>query len=90
MIIKFTRVIYEEDEISIPLRELEEIYGGDIEEAIREKDTASYNSNIIETAYEDIEKGEIDEDDKAYLRRIDDEEKEARNILYRQYLNGLF
>lgn len=90
MIIKFTRVIYEEDEISIPLRELEEIYDGDIEEAIREKDTTSYNSNIIETAYEDIEKGEIDEDDKAYLRRIDDEEKEARNILYRQYLNGLF
>lgn len=90
MIIKFTRVIYEKGEINIPLRELEEIYDGDIEEAIREKDTTSYNSNIIETAYEDIEEGELDEDDKAYLRRIDEEEKEARNILSRQYLNGLF
>lgn len=90
MKVKFTRVIYEEGEINIPLRELEEIYDGDIEEAIREKDTTSYNSNVIETAYEDIEKGELDEDDKAYIRRIDEEEKEARNILYRQFLNGLF
>ncbi len=89
MIIKFTRVTYCEDEVDIPLQAIEEGYDGDIEEALKERFQVSENCKIKDIEFEDIEEGELDEDDKAYLRRIDEEEKEDERILKEQYYKGL-
>lgn len=89
MRVKFTRVLYVEDEVDIPLQAIEEGYDGDIEEALKERFQVSGNCKIKDIEFEDIEEGELDEDDKAYLRRIDEEEKEDERILKEQYYKGL-
>lgn len=89
MKVKFTRVLYVEDEVDIPLQAIEEGYDGDIEEALKERFQVSENCKIKDIEFEDIEEGELDEDDKAYLRRIDEEEKEDERILKEQYYKGL-
>lgn len=89
MRVKFTRVLYVEDEVDIPLQAIEEGYDGDIEEALKERFQVSENCKIKDIEFEDIEEGELDEDDKAYLRRIDEEEKEDERILKEQYYKGL-
>ena len=89
MRVKFTRVLYVEDEVDIPLQAIEEGYDGDIEEALKERFQVSENCKIKDIEFEDIEEGELDEDDKAYLSRIDEEEKEDERILKEQYYKGL-
>ena len=89
MRVKFTRVLYVEDEVDIPLQAIEEGYDGDIEEALKERFQVSENCKIKDIVFEDIEEDELDEDDKAYLRRIDKEEKEDERILKEQYYKGL-
>ena len=89
MKVKFTRIIYVEDEVDIPLQAIEDGYDGDIEEALKERFQVSENCKIKDIEFEDIEDGELNEDDKAYLRRIDDEEKEDERILKAQYYRGL-
>lgn len=89
MRVKFTRILYVEDEVDIPLQAIEEGYDGDIEEALKERFQVSKNCKIKDIEFEDIEEGELDEDDKAYLRRIDEEEKEDERILKAQYYKGL-
>lgn len=89
MKVKFTRVLYVEDEVDIPIQAIEEGYDGDIEEALKERFQVSENCKIEDIVFEDIEEGELDEDDKAYLRRIDEEEKEDERILKEQYYKGL-
>ncbi|WP_130819019.1 hypothetical protein [Anaerococcus vaginimassiliensis] len=89
MKVKFTKILYVEDEVDIPLQAIEEGYDGDIEEALKERFQVSENCKIKDIEFEDIEEGELDEDDKAYLRRIDEEEKEDERILKEQYYKGL-
>lgn len=89
MRVKFTRFLYVEDEVDIPLQAIEEGYDGDIEEALKERFQVSENCKIKDIEFEDIEEGELDEDDKTYLRRIDEEEKEDERILKEQYYRGL-
>lgn len=89
MKVKFTKILYVEDEVDIPLQAIEEGYDGDIEEALKERFQVSENCKIKDIEFEDIEEGEIDEYDKAYLRRIDEEEKEDERILISQYYKGL-
>lgn len=89
MIIKFTRVTYCEDEVDIPLKELEERYDGDLEEAIKEKDSLASDEMFFEVAYEDIEEGETNSEDEEYLEDLYREEQENRRLLNSQYLEGL-
>lgn len=89
MIIKFTRVTYCEDEVDIPLKELEERYDGNLEEAIKEKDPLANDGKFFEVAYEDIEEGETDSEDEEYLEDLYKEEQENRRLLNSQYLEGL-
>ncbi len=68
MRIKFTRVLYVEDELDIPLKSIEEDYDGDIEEALKAKYIVSDNCKIKDIIFEDIEEGKLDEEDKTYIR----------------------
>lgn len=89
MRVKFTRVLYVEDEVDIPLQAIEEDYDGDIEEALKAKYVVSENCKIKDIIFEDIESGKLDEEDEAYLKRIDEEAKEDEEILKREYYRGL-
>lgn len=89
MRIKFTRVLYVEDELDIPLQAIEEDYDGDIEEALKAKYIVSDNCKIKDIIFEDIEEGKLDEEDKAYLNKIDEEAKEDERIIRDQYYKGL-
>lgn len=89
MRVRFTRVLYVEDEIDIPLQAIEEDYDGDIEEALKAKYIVSDNCKIKDIIFEDIEEGKLDEDDKAFLKMRDDEAKEDERILKEQYYKGL-
>ncbi len=89
MRIKFTRVLYVEDEVDIPLKSIEEDYDGDIEEALKAKYIVSENCKIKDIIFEDIEDGKLDEEDKAYLKRIDEEAEEDERIIKDQYYKGL-
>ena len=89
MRIKFTRVLYVEDEVDIPLKSIEEDYDGDIEEALKAKYIVSENCKIKDIIFEDIEEGKLDEEDKAYLKRIDEEAEEDERIIRDQYYKGL-
>lgn len=89
MRVKFTRVLYVEDEVDIPLQVIEENYDGDIEGALKAKYIVSDNCKIKDIIFEDIEEGKLDEDDKAYLKMRDDEAKEDERILKEQYYRGL-
>lgn len=89
MIIKFTRVTYCEDEVDIPLKEIEERYDGDLAEAIKEKDPLASDEKFFEVAYEDIEEGETDLADEEYMEDLYKEEQEGRRLLNSQYLEGL-
>ena len=89
MIIKFTRVTYCEDEVDIPLKELEERYDGDLAEAIKEKDSLASDEKFFEVAYEDIEEGETNSEDEEYLEDLYREAEEGRKLLNSQYLEGL-
>ena len=89
MRIKFTRVLYVEDELDIPLKSIEEDYDGDIEEALKSKYIVSDNCKIKDIIFEDIEEGKLDEEDTAYLKRIDEEAEEDERIIRDQYYKGL-
>lgn len=89
MRIKFTRVLYVEDELNIPLKSIEEDYDGDIEEALKAKYIVSDNCKIKDIIFEDIEEGKLDEEDKTYLKRIDEEAEEDERIIRDQYYKGL-
>ena len=89
MRIKFTRVLYVEDEVDIPLQAIDEDYDGDIEEALTAKYIVSENCKIKDNIFEDIEEGKLDEEDKAYLKRIDEEAEEDERIIRDQYYKGL-
>lgn len=89
MRVKFTRVLYVEDEVDIPLQAIEEDYDGDIEEALKAKYIVSENCKIKDIIFEDVEEGKLDDDDKAYLKRIDEEAKEDEKILKSEYYRGL-
>lgn len=89
MRVKFTRVLYVEYELDIPIQAIEEDYDGDIEEALKAKYIVSDNCKIKDIIFEDIEEGELDEEDKAYLKRIDEEAEEDERILKDQYYRGL-
>lgn len=89
MQIKFTRVLYVEDELDIPLQAIEEDYDGDIEEALKAKYIVSDNCKIKDIIFEDIEEGKLDEEDTAYLKRIDEEAEEDERIIRNQYYKGL-
>lgn len=89
MRVRFTRVLYVEDEVDIPLQTIEENYDGDIEEALKAKYIVSDNCKIKDIIFEDIEEGKLDEDDKAYLKMRDDEAKEDERNLKEQYYRGL-
>lgn len=89
MRIKFTRVLYVEDELDIPLKSIEEDYDGDIEEALKAKYIVSDNCKIKDIIFEDIEEGKLDEEDKTYLKRIDEEAEEDERIIRDQYYKGL-
>lgn len=89
MRIKFTRVLYVEDELDIPLKSIEEDYDGDIEEALKAKYIVSDNCKIKDIIFEDIEEGKLDDNDKAYLKRIDEEAEEDERIIRDQYYKGL-
>ena len=89
MRIKFTRVLYVEDEVDIPLQAIDEDYDGDIEEALKAKYIVSENCKIKDIIFEDIEEGKLDDDDKAYLKRIDEEAEEDERIIRDQYYKGL-
>ena len=89
MRIKFTRVLYVEDEVDIPLQAIEEDYDGDIEEALKAKYIVSDNCKIKDIIFEDIEEGKLDEEDTAYLKRIDEEAEEDERIIRDQYYKGL-
>lgn len=89
MRIKFTRVLYVEDEVDIPLQAIEEDYDGDIEEALKAKYIVSDNCKIKDIIFEDVESGKLDEEDKAYLKRIDEEAEEDERIIRDQYYKGL-
>lgn len=89
MKVKFTRVLYVEDEVDIPLQAIEEDYDGDIEEALKSKYIVSENCKIKDIIFEDVESGKLDEEDEAYLKRIDEEAKEDEEILKREYYRGL-
>lgn len=89
MRVKFTRVLYVEDEIDIPLKSIEEDYDGDIEEALKAKYVVSENCKIKDIIFEDIEEGKLDEEDEAYLKKIDEEAEEDERIIRDQYYKGL-
>lgn len=89
MRIKFTRALYVEDEVDIPLQAIEEDYDGDIEEALKAKYIVSDNCKIKDIIFEDIEEGKLDDNDKAYLKRIDEEAEEDERIIRDQYYKGL-
>lgn len=89
MKVKFTRILYVEDEVDIPLKELEERYDGDLAEAIKERDPLASDEKFFEVAYEDIEEGETDSEDEEYLEDLYKEEEEGRRLLNGQYLEGL-
>lgn len=89
MRIKFTRILYVEDEVDIPLKSIEEDYDGDIEEALKAKYIVSENCKIKDIIFEDIEDGKLDEEDTAYLKRIDEEAEEDERIIRDQYYKGL-
>lgn len=89
MRVKFTRILYVEDEVDIPLQAIEEDYDGDIEEALKSKYIVSENCKIKDIIFEDVESGKLDEEDKAYLKRIDEEAKEDEEILKSEYYRGL-
>ena len=89
MRVKFTRILYVEDELDIPLQAIEEDYDGDIEEALKAKYIVSDNCKIKDIIFEDIEEGKLDEEDKAYLKRIDEEAEEDKKIMKEQYYRGL-
>ena len=89
MRIKFTRILYVEDEVDIPLKSIEEDYDGDIEEALKSKYIVSDNCKIKDIIFEDIEEGKLDDNDKAYLKRIDEEAEEDERIIRDQYYKGL-
>lgn len=89
MRIKFTRVLYVEDELDIPLKSIEEDYDGDIEEALKAKYVVSENCKIKDIIFEDIEEGKLDEEDEAYLKKIDEEAEEDERIIRDQYYKGL-
>lgn len=89
MRVTFTRVLYVEDEIDIPLQAIEEDYDGDIEEALKAKYVVSDNCKIKDIIFEDIEEGKLDEEDTAYLKRRDEEAKEDGKILKSEYYRGL-
>lgn len=89
MRVEFTRILYVEDEVDIPLQAIEEDYDGDIEEALKAKYIVSENCKIKDIIFEDIESGKLDEEDEAYLKRIDEEAKEDEEILKREYYRGL-
>ncbi|ACV28830.1 Uncharacterised protein [Anaerococcus prevotii] len=89
MRIKFTRVLYVEDEVDIPLKAIEKDYDGDIEEALKAKYIVSENCKIKDVVFEDIEEGKLDEEDTAYLKRIDEEAEEDERIIRDQYYKGL-
>ncbi len=89
MRIKFTRVLYVEDELDIPLKSIEEDYDGDIEEALKAKYIVSDNCKIKDIIFEDIEEGKLDEEDEAYLKKIDEEAEEDERIIRDQYYKGL-
>lgn len=89
MRIKFTRVLYVEDEVDIPLKSIEEDYDGDIGEALKAKYIVSENCKIKDIIFEDIEEGKLDDNDKAYLKRIDEEAEEDERIIRDQYYKGL-
>lgn len=89
MKVTFTRVLYVEDEVDIPLQAIEEDYDGDIEEALKAKYIVSENCKIKDIIFEDIEEGKLDDNDKAYLKRIDEEAEEDERIIRDQYYKGL-
>lgn len=89
MRVEFTRILYVEDEVDIPLQAIEEDYDGDIEEALKAKYIVSENCKIKDIIFEDIEEGKLDEADKAYLKRRDEEAKEDEKIIKDQYYRGL-
>lgn len=89
MRIKFTRILYVEDEVDIPLQAIEEDYDGDIEEALKAKYIVSDNCKIKDVIFEDIEEGKLDEEDEAYLKKIDEEAEEDERIIRDQYYKGL-
>lgn len=89
MRIKFTRILYVEDEVDIPLQAIEEDYDGDIREALKAKYIVSDNCKIKDIIFEDIEEGKLDDNDKAYLKRIDEEAEEDERIIRDQYYKGL-
>lgn len=89
MRIKFTRILYVEDEVDISLKSIEEDYDGDIEEALKAKYIVSENCKIKDIIFEDIEEGKLDEEDTAYLKRIDEEAEEDERIIRDQYYKGL-
>lgn len=89
MKVKFTRVLYVEDEVDIPIQVIEESFDGNIEEALKAKYIVSDSCKIKDIIFEDIEEGKLDEDDKAYLDRIYKEEVEDERILKEQYYRGL-
>lgn len=89
MKVTFTRVLYVEDEVDIPLQAIEEDYDGDIEEALKAKYIVSDNCKIKDIIFEDIEEGKLDEEDTAYLKRIDEEAEEDERIIRDQYYKGL-
>lgn len=89
MRIKFTRILYVEDEVDIPLKSIEEDYDGDIEEALKAKYIVSENCKIKDIIFEDIEEGKLDEEDTAYLKKIDEEAEEDERIIRDQYYKGL-
>lgn len=89
MKVTFTRVLYVEGEVDIPLQAIEEGYDGNIEKALNERFQVSENCNIEDIIFEDIEAGKLDEEDKAYLKRIDEEAKEDGKILKSEYYRGL-
>lgn len=89
MRVRFTRVLYVEDEVDIPLQVIEENYDGDIEGALKAKYIVSDSCKIKDIIFEDIEEGKLDEEDKAYVDRIYKEELEDDRILKEQYYRGL-
>ena len=89
MQVKFTKVLYVEDEVDIPIQAIEEGYGGDIEEALRAEYIVPDDCKIKDIIFEDIEEGRLDCEDKEYLARMYDEAEEDRKILEMQYYRGL-
>lgn len=87
---KFTKVLYVEDEVDIPIQAIEEGYGGDIEEALRAYYILPDDGKIKDIFFEDIEEGRLACEDKEYLARMYDEAEEDRKLIESQYLEGLF